>query len=125
MNDSTNLTTCISVDIKKYRIRLHKAMLHLLGNPSYVQLLVNPTSRIVAIKAITKQSSGDQSHRINKKALSSDNSVEIYSRAFVLKLHTVMPELNEGSSYRIFGKIVLSEKIAVFPLQSIQCITNE
>ena len=125
MNESTCLSTCISVDIKKYRIRLHKAMLHLLENPPYVQLLVNPAERIVAIRAITKQAAGDQSHRINQKALSSDNSVEIYSRTFISKLCTVMPDLNEGNSYRINGEIILSEKIALFPLESIQCIISE
>lgn len=125
MNESTCLSTCISVDIKKYRIRLHKAMLHLLENPPYVQLLVNPTDRVVAIRALSKQAAGDQSHRIYQKALSSDNSVEIYSRTFITKLRTVMPELNEGNSYRIHGEIILSERIALFPLESIQFTVSE
>lgn len=125
MNESNGLSTFISVDIKKYRIRLHKAMLHLLGDPPYVQLLVNPGDRIVAVRAITKQAAGDQSHRINPKALVSDNSVEIYSHTFISKLCSVVPQLNAGNSYRISGEIILSEKIAVFSLESIQCITNE
>ena len=47
MSDHNSPTVLLSVDIKKYRIRIHKATLHLLGDPPYIQLLINPSSSIV------------------------------------------------------------------------------
>lgn len=109
----------LSVDMKKYRLRVHKAMLHQLGDPSYIQLLVNPSSKMVAIKAMAKASSGDHAHRVSKHALLSDNSVEIYSQSFIVKLKEVTPDLDFGTTYRMSGNVLPSAGLAVFSLKSI------
>ena len=49
MPDQYNVTPLISVDMKKYRIRVHKATLHQLGDPSS---LVN--SEIIEISDFSK-----------------------------------------------------------------------
>ena len=40
MNEPSNLFTQISIDLKKFRIRVHKESLHLIGDPKYIQFLV-------------------------------------------------------------------------------------
>ena len=51
-----NTFVTLSVDLKKYCIRLHKATYRLIGQPKYIQLLVNPKERVVAVRAISKPS---------------------------------------------------------------------
>ena len=41
MEDNELHTTQISIDLKKYRIRVHKESLHLIGDPAYIQFLVS------------------------------------------------------------------------------------
>ena len=46
--NSQQPTLCI--DLKKNRIRIHKCTLHLLGNPEYIQILVNPDRHMLALR---------------------------------------------------------------------------
>lgn len=117
--------TSISIDLKKYRIRVHKGMLHLLGDPGYIQLLVNPDKMMVVIRSLDHELSGDQSHKVNQKQMRSDNSVEFYSRSFVSKLRSVMGNAAEGWSYRIAGTVFPSQCIAVFHLEDRKQITQD
>ncbi len=124
MHDTINNPAVICVDMKKNRIRIHKATLHMLGNPSHILLLVNPDVPAVAIKTVVKPSSGDQSHKVSKQTMLSDNSIEIYSQSFIRKLKTVVPSLDEGYSYRMTGEIIQTKDIAVFPLSTLNKIDS-
>lgn len=120
MSDQSNHSVSISVDMKKYRIRIHKSTLHLLGDPSFIQLLINPELEIVAIKSANSPT--PSAHKVSKDVLLSDNSIEIYSRYFVLKLKEVSPELNPGHTYRMSGEIISSENMAVFSLGTLSIV---
>ena len=43
MRDDTT-SPVVVIDCSRNRIRIHRTALHLLGNPDYVALLVNPTN---------------------------------------------------------------------------------
>ena len=118
-------TVLLSVDIKKYRIRIHKATLHLLGDPPYIQLLINPSSSIVALKSVSRSTSKDQTHRVPKKTLRSSNSVEIYSKFFIDKLIELVPDLTDGNCYHMTGTIIPSEKMAVFSFKTLRPFEEE
>ena len=109
----------ISVDLKKNRIRIHKSTLHLLGDPPYIQLLVNPDKQIVAVRSLDRYVSGDQVHRITRKALESDNSIEIYSQLLSLKLMDTSACFSRGGLFKLTGIFVPSEQLAVFPMKSL------
>lgn len=119
MNDIKGIPVSISIDLKKYRIRIHKSMLHVMGDPKYIQLLVDPESMAVAVKAVDKKASGDQTHIINHKTLKSDNSVEIYSRTFISKLNDVAGSLDDGNLYHMPGVLIYSERLAVFSMKDL------
>lgn len=119
MSDPINPSLAMSVDLKKYRIRIHKATLHLLGDPRYIQLLINPRSMNVAVRAVEKRRSGDQTHLVNQRLMNSDNSIELYSRSLVEKIREVVPDLDDGFSYRISGDIIPAQKMAVFALNTL------
>lgn len=105
----------IAIDIRKNRIRLHKAMLKKLGNPKYIQLLINPDRMIIAVLGIEKEISGDQSYKINYNIPSPD-SIEMYSRSLVTQIYDLIKETGNNSSFRIYGEIIPSQNLAVFPL---------
>ena len=48
MRDDTT-SPVVVIDCSRNRIRIHRTALHLLGNPDYVALLVNPTNLTFAI----------------------------------------------------------------------------
>ncbi len=106
----------MSIDMKKNRIRLFKTMLHLLGDPPFIQLLINPTTMQVAVKALDRDVSGDQSHRVPKSSLLSDNSVEIYSSVFVLTLIETLGIKVNPITVCLNGILLRDEHIALFDL---------
>ena len=118
MNDPDLSHATITIDMKKYRIRIFKTTLHLLGDPSYIQLLVNPTDGFVAIRSVERSLSKDQTHKVSKKMMDSDNSIEIYSRLFITKLLDVAGNIDTGSLYQMNRKVVPSENLAIFSLKT-------
>lgn len=120
MTDVFSTTVTMAVDTKKYGIRIHKALFRQLGEPKYIQLLVNPVEGIVAIQTVEKEMSGGQSHRIIGKRMQSESSYEIYSRPFIRKLREVEPNIEDGCAYRLSGSMILPLKTAVFSLRTLQ-----
>lgn len=120
MNEASPNTVTMAVDMKKFGIRIHKALFRQLGEPKHIQLLVNPVNRAVAIQTVERELSGGQSHRIKEKRMHSEHSYEIYSRAFVRKLREVEPGIEEGHAYRLCGYMIPSKKTAVFSLDTLQ-----
>lgn len=112
----------MSIDLKKYRIRIHKATIHQLGDPKYIQILVNPKTMVVAIRSVEKEFNGAQAHKVNIHRMKSDNSYEIYSRTFTAKLCEIIKGLEDNYSYRIFGNFLPAHNAAVFSLKTIKRI---
>ncbi|MBR4766078.1 MAG: hypothetical protein IK085_04855 [Clostridia bacterium] len=110
----------ISFDLKKYRVRLYKAFLHELGDPLFIQLLVNPEKKLVAVRALDYELSGDQSHKINKTMMDSKKPVEIYSRSFAESLLSVINDPEPARYYKIYGTIIKKERMGVFSLNRIE-----
>ena len=121
-NTSSKVSLC--VDLKKYRIRVSKEMLHKLDDPQYIQLLVNPAMRLVAIKSVNRKAAGNEAHRISERVMNSEHSIEIYSRHFIRKLIEVAGELDCGLSYSLTGRVIPTEELAVFPLSTLTRIIN-
>lgn len=115
----------LSIDLRKSRIRIHKAMLHKLGDPQFIQLLVNPSAMEVAIRSVDVPGTGEPVHKITEKKLRSDNSYEIYSRSFLLKLSELVSSINEAGSYRMSGKVLPAQGMAVFYLDTLQRIDTQ
>ena len=113
MRENANL----SVDLKKGRLRIHKAVLHSLGDPKYIQLLVNP-------EAMAVPRSGDPVHKITKERLHSENSYEIYSQFFCVKLLELVPSLDISGLFRISGEVFASKGMAVFDLRTLHRINS-
>ena len=87
----------------------------LLGDPEYVELLVNPETKILAVRCSTGGS--DRVHKV--KGINKDGAV-LQSAYLFRSLQQVNPELKNGKSYRIYGRMNVKEGIAQFPLTEVE-----
>lgn len=120
MNKTANPATTLTIDLKKYRIRIFKQALHLMGDPKYIQFLVNPARMEVALLAVDKQLPRDQTHKVNMHTLLSENSIEVYSMSFINKLCEVVGGLESNLNYRLSGEVLVDKRAALFSLKTIR-----
>ena len=115
----TDNTLAISLDMKKHRIRVHKAALHQIGDPKYIQFLVDPKDRIVGIIPASQKSMG--AVKITRSRMKSDESIEVYSQPFLVRLYA-LAGLNPSDAYRVRGKVIPGQNLLAFYLRSTQRI---
>ena len=123
MNQDSVPATLV-VDMKKFRIRIHRPTLRAIDNPKLIQLLVNPEKRAVAIRAVGQEAPADQVHRIVQRRLLNDYSYESYSRSLVLKLMQIIGEV-DLDVYRLSGSASEELGTAMFSLDTIQKLENQ
>ena len=108
--DSKNLY--IAIDLKKGRIRIHKNTLHALGDPDYIQILINPDTQVIAIR---KCNTKDKLyHHIKWKALASNQCYEIHSKMLMSMIDEMCLNYTPGHTYRIGGTSYPKEKLVAF-----------
>jgi len=112
MTDNSIARPAILVDLKKYRIRIHKNTLRSIGTPNYVLLLVNPEERTLAI--LRSDRSDPRAHHITMSSFENNKSFELYSRSLVKKLRDVCSSWQDSQSYRLYGEIIPHEGMARF-----------
>ena len=127
MAEQVNATNSISMalDMKRNRIRIHKPAIHMLGDPTLIQLLFDPEDMEVAIVCPESEVPGGQEVRINPRGLKSRNCFEFCSSMFLRKLREVHGGLDANASYRLTGKIIPELRAARFPMSTIQKIEND
>lgn len=112
MSKQLSLKPILSIDLKKNRIRIHKQTLHIMGDPEYIQLLINPNNRTIAVRRTIKQDY--LAHKVRLEQLGSKNCYELYSTDLVNTLCQVKSEWNKNESYRIYGVFFENEGLASF-----------
>lgn len=106
---------CLLIDLKKGRIRIHKATLHLLGDPEYVQFLINPKDLSFIVR---KSSSHDYlSQHVRWSLIGGKQCCDFYSRFLLRSLQDVNFDWKENRSYRIYGKLHERESLALFSMK--------
>ena len=119
------ITISMALDMRRNRIRIHKPTIHLLGDPTLLQLLFDPEDMVVAIVCRDTEVSGGQEVRINPRGLKSRNCFEFCSSMFLRKLREVHGGLDANASYRLTGKIIPELRAARVPMSTIQKIEND
>lgn len=103
------------VDLKKNRIRIHKGTLHLLGNPLYIQFLVNPKKSVIAL--LPSQEEDYLAHKIHWKAIGDHQCCEIYSKSLIQSIHTLSESWEPQQLYRIDGQLIKEKNLILFYIQ--------
>lgn len=107
----------VLIDMRYYKIRIHKKLLHLLGDPEYIRLLINPKTKILAIKAVPYAKTGDSIHKIGKLISDPHRTVEITSCPLLKELKYINGEIEDGKTYYLYGIVIASEQMAVLSLE--------
>ena len=111
MNRETSLKPVLCIDLKKNRIRIHKLTLHMLGDPEYIQLLVNPQDSMIAIRKSVRKDY--LAHRVRYRKADSHYCYELYSTE-------LLQALRHTGSYRIYGALNPRECLASFSMN--ECV---
>ena len=112
----------MTIDGKKNRLRIAKPTMRVLGEPAMVQLLYNPTERIILVRAVKEQTPGDQELYVHLSKPGGD--YDIYSMPFVEKIRAANSEMQERRSYRFHGEAVEKEHLVIFPISTLEKIEN-
>ncbi len=120
-NDSLD-TPMIVIDSKNGRIRIHRSTLHLLGDPEYIQLLVNP-ERLLLIILPSKRLKTANAIRWDRIAES--KSCELYSKILVRQLRSICPNWKVDGKYRLYGSCVPNEQLIQFDMSSAEEVGKE
>mgnify|MGYP001157862735 CR=1 FL=1 len=107
----------VCIDLKKNRIRVHKTTLHLIGDPDYIQLLVNPKTGMIAIRPTVAED--HLGLKIRKERLVNGDCYEIHSKELLDALKNVRTEWHSNCSYRIYGEYNATAQIAQFAMKDI------
>ena len=124
MSESINIRTTLGIDVSRNVIRINRTTLRSIGNPAYVQLLVNPGSRAIAVRAVDRAEYDDQTFRIPRKIRDSDLPATITSQAFMNLLTATFPELSPEHSYQLSGIIVPTERITLFSMDTMTAVPH-
>ena len=114
MRDDT-ASPVVVIDCSRNRIRIHRTALHLLGNPDYVALLVNPTNLTFAIVPSEKS---QISHAVRWERLLSNRCFELYSKPLIPQLCSVFPGWNTSEQFRMTGEYIPVENLIRFNLSN-------
>lgn len=114
MNRETSLKPVLCIDLKKNRIRIHKLTLHMLGDPEYIQLLVNPQDSMIAIRKSVRKDY--LAHRVRYSKADSRYCYELYSTELLQALQHTGIHLEDNHSYRIYGALNPKECLASFSM---------
>lgn len=118
MDDNNKVSAAISVDIKKSRIRIYRTTLTQLGLPKYIQLLVNPNDRMIAVRGLDKRCR--ESHIVSFSHMRTDYSYELYSKELITTLMSLLQDLDGNCTYKLTGEVYSDSKVALFSLDTIQ-----
>ena len=122
MKHNQEIRTQLTIDCKKYRLRFRKDMLPLMGEPKYLQLLVNPQKSLIALHGVDRELKDCEAVKISPKA--PDHCHEVYSKSFVEKLCELADGLDPGASYKLTGQIFPVDRVAIFSLQSAEILES-
>lgn len=107
----------LSLDLKHNLIRVHKITLTILGNPEYIQLLVNPDDKSIVI--MESISTDHLAHHVSYEKLKSGQSFELYSTILLENLKSISSQCNQKKMYRIYGKFHPNYKIVRFSINDV------
>lgn len=105
--------TYISIRCSNGCIRVFKKAIRLLGKPSYIRFFLSNKGKLLAVEPYDKKTF--TSFRVPKNLYSDNGAMVVYSKMLCTALYSEMG-WDEYELYRIPGKVLYKERIAIFDL---------
>ena len=112
----------ITIDAKKPRLRIFKSTIHQMGDLKYIQLMINPGHRRIALRGVDRHIPGQHEIRVDRQMANTEDCVDWYSTDLITLLCSVFHEIKRGNSYNLAGILVASERAAFFDIDSMTLI---
>lgn len=127
MNEQNSMNASLTLDLMRNRIRIHKATLHYLGDPAYIQFLVNPEELFIAVLGLDKPLPGGTANRvkISEKGKKNYQSVEFYSAILLNSLFAVTGPLDYRCNYYLTGEVDQINRVAYFSLKTLKAVERK
>lgn len=122
MTENTAQPVIMTIDCKKPRLRIHKSTIHQMGNPKYIQLMINPRHRRIALRGVDRHIPGQHEIRVDRQVANTEDCVDWYSTHLIHELQTAFREIEHGCSYNLTGALIAKEKAAFFDISSLTLI---
>lgn len=124
MSSKTEMVANLTLDMKRNRIRIYRATLRVLGDPAYIQFLINPEELYIAILGSEIPLSGGTANRVKipNSRLDGKLSVEFYSAALLDGIYSIFGVLDREYNYRLTGEIDQVNRVAYFSLRTLKRI---
>ena len=124
MSSKTGMVANLTLDMTRNRIRIYRATLRALGDPAYIQFLINPEELYIAILGSEIPLSGGTANRVKipNSRLDGKLSVEFYSAALLDGIYSIFGVLDREYNYRLTGEIDQVNRVAYFSLRTLKRI---
>lgn len=122
MTKKKELVANLTLDMKRSRIRIYRSTLRALGNPLYIQFLINPEDLYIAILGSEKPLAGGTANRVKlpEKRMTARLSFEFYSEPFMSAIYKVFGVLDREYNYHLTGEIDELNRVAYFSMRTMQ-----
>ncbi len=119
MTEAGEARITMSIDLKKYRIRVHKQTLKALGSPSFVQLLFSPRRNAIVILSCEKQTPSGQEIPVQFDKPDSSGTFDIYCKELITRIQIEFNGLNHEGLYHLSGFLLPEGNGVCFPLNTL------
>ena len=109
----------LSIDLKKYRLRIYRTALKQLGNPAFIQLLISPKDNAIIIMGCEEHIPGGQEIRVVFDKPSTAGTFDIYSKELISRLKKQFTGLDAKGLYRLNGTFRPDDGYVCFPLSTL------
>lgn len=122
MIEKTSVAT-MNIDIDRGRIRINKNVLDALGNPPFIQFLINTEKCKFAIRGVYKELPNSQTIKITPREKMRSKHYEFCSLTLINKLLEALHVKDRTGSYQMIGKNIFDDGILVFPFDTLKRIS--
>ena len=125
MSNEGHHSIIMTVDLRKFRFRIHRTTLHALGDPSCVQLMFDPVQRAILLMTTSKGMRFGQEEKVYFDHSGKDGSFELYSKTLIQKIQNICPFFRDCNTYTLYGKHIPSKHAVFFSLDSLRRPDND
>ncbi len=119
LDQETNEQISMAIDLKKYRLRVHKQTLRLLGCPHYVQLLLSTKRDAIVILSKDSMVPNGMEIKVVFDKKDTSGTFDIYCKELIIRIQEQFSGLASKGLYRLTGFEIPEEGGVCFPLRTL------
>ena len=114
----------LAIDPRKHRIRIHKATIHALGDPKWIQLLFNAEDLVLVVRAARQRKAGGHEIRIRPQEICGQD-FELHSSLLIDHIMSRCNMSNDDNTYRLIGSYSKNNCAVFFPFSTMARIDGK